>query len=459
MSDLFEQPPAETPEFSASRRPLAARMRPRTLEDIVGQDPILGEGKLLRRAIEADRLSSIILYGPPGCGKTSLAEVIARTTKRAFDRSSGVLSNVAGLRQSLEAAKQRRAVSGRETILFIDEIHRFNKAQQDVLLPYVEEGAVTLIGATTHNPFFFINNPLTSRSQIFQLEPLNAPAVATLIERALKSPEGLGDLQIQMDDNAIAHLAAVCEGDGRRALNALEIAARSTPPEADGTIHITRAVTEESIQKKAVLYDHDEDGHYDTISAFIKSVRGSDPNAALYWLAKMLYAGEDPRFVARRLVILASEDIGNADPRGLSVAVAALGAVDFVGMPEARIALAQATTYLATAPKSNAAYLGLEAALADVKEGRTLPVPRHLRSTGSKRAAKEFGHEGYQYAHDFEGHFVDQEYVPTDKIYYTPSGEGYEEVIRKRIEHWNSLRKAEKRKKSTPATPTKSPPE
>ena len=459
MSDLFESEPAETPQDSAARRPLAARMRPRTLEDIAGQDHILGPGKLLRRAIEADRLSSIILYGPPGCGKTSLAEVIARTTRRAFDRSSGVLSNVAGLRQALEAAKQRRAVSGRETILFIDEIHRFNKAQQDVLLPYVEEGAVTLIGATTHNPFFFINNPLTSRSQIFQLEPLSAEAIGTLLHRALASPEGLARLKLEMDPAAVAHLAAVCEGDARRALNALEIAALTTAPGPDGVIRITRAVTEESIQKKAVVYDHDEDGHYDTISAFIKSVRGSDPNAALYWLAKMLYAGEDPRFVARRLVILASEDIGNADPRGLSVAVAALEAVDFVGMPEARIALAQATTYLATAPKSNAAYLGLEAATADVKEGRTLPVPKHLRSTGSKRAAQAFGHQGYQYAHDFEGHFVDQEYVPTDKIYYQPSAEGYEEVIRKRLEHWESLRKnARKRVPRPPPEPPASPP-
>ena len=447
MSDLFDPSADEAASVPTGSRPLAARMRPRTLDDIAGQEHILGAGKLLRRAIEADRLSSLILYGPPGCGKTTMAEVIARSTRRAFDRSSGVLSNVAGLRKSLEAAKQRRAVSGRDTILFIDEIHRFNKAQQDVLLPYVEEGAVTLIGATTHNPFFFINNPLVSRSQIFQLEPLAPEAIKRLLRRALESPEGLGNLQIQMDEDAMAHLAAVCEGDGRRALNALEIAALTTAPEPDGTIHVTRSVTEESIQKKAVVYDHDEDGHYDTISAFIKSVRGSDPNAALYWLAKMLYAGEDPRFVARRLVILASEDVGNADPRGLSVAVAALGAVDFVGMPEARIALAQATTYLATAPKSNAAYMGLEAATADVKEGRTLPVPRHLRSTGSKRAAKAFGHEGYQYAHDFEGHFVDQEYVPTDKIYYQPSSQGYEDVIRKRIEHWNQLRKSARSKK------------
>jgi putative ATPase len=448
MSDLFQSKDTETPEVSSARRPLAARMRPRTLEDIAGQDHILGEGKLLRRAVEADRLSSIILYGPPGCGKTSLAEVIALSTERAFDRSSGVLSNVAGLRKSLEAAKQRRAASGRETILFIDEIHRFNKAQQDVLLPYVEEGAVTLIGATTHNPFFFINNPLTSRSQIFQLEPLSLEAIGEILRRALAAREGLGRMNIRMDDAAITHLATVCEGDGRRALNALEIAALTTEPDADGAIHITRAITEESIQKKAVLYDHDEDGHYDTISAFIKSIRGSDPNAALYWLAKMLYAGEDPRFVARRLVILASEDIGNADPRGLTVAVATLNAVDFVGMPEARIALAQATTYLATAPKSNAAYKGLEAAMADVKEGRVLPVPRHLRSTGSKQAAKAFGHKGYQYAHDFDGHFVDQEYVPTDKIYYDPTSSGYEEIIRKRIEHWNRLRKSHKQGKT-----------
>jgi putative ATPase len=457
MSDLFTPPPAETPQESSAKRPLAARMRPQTLEEIAGQEHILGPGKLLRRAIEADRLSSLILYGPPGCGKTSLAEVIARSTRRAFDRTSGVLSNVAGLRQSLEAARQRRVVSARETILFIDEIHRFNKAQQDVLLPYVEEGAVTLIGATTHNPFFFINNPLVSRSQVFQLEPLSEAAIETLLQRALQSPVGLAHLPLVLEADAAAHLAAVCEGEARRALNALEIAALTTPPGPDGKIHITRAVTEESIQKKAVVYDHDEDGHYDTISAFIKSVRGSDPNAALYWLAKMIYAGEDPRFIARRLVILASEDIGNADPRGLTVAVAALHAADFVGMPEARIALAQATTYLATAPKSNAAYMGIEAALADVKEGRVLPVPRPLRSTGSKRAAKAFGHEGYQYAHSAPEHFVDQEYVPTDKIYYEPTAQGYEDVIRKRIAHWNSLRAAARRNKKADPPPTTKP--
>jgi putative ATPase len=447
--DLFEQ--NETSAVDVVKQPLAARMRPHTLEEIVGQEHILGHGKLLRRAIEADRLGSVILYGPPGCGKTTLAEVIARTTRRRFERTSGVLANVAILRTHLESAQNRRRTSGEETILFIDEIHRFNKAQQDVLLPYVEDGSITLIGATTHNPFFFINSPLTSRSQIFQLEPLTEPSSLVLLRRALEREEGLKTLKIEADSNALEHLAKVCEGDGRRALNALEIAALTTPRSDDGVVHVTRAAAEESIQKKAVVYDHDEDGHYDTISAFIKSVRGSDPNAALYWLAKMLYAGEDPRFVARRLVILASEDIGNADPRGLTLAVSAMEAADFVGMPEARIILAQATTYLATAPKSNASYLGIEAATNDVQNGRTLPVPRALRSTGSKRAAKEFGHEGYQYAHRFEGHFVDQEYAPTSRIYYEPTDQGYEETIKKRIEHWNGLRKNSRAKKEEAA--------
>ena len=424
-----------------SAQPLAARMRPRTLEDVVGQEHILGPGKLLRRAIEADRLGSVILYGPPGCGKTSLAEVIANVSHRIFERTSGVLAGVEVLRDLLKKAQAEKAHRGRETILFIDEIHRFNKSQQDVLLPYLEEGACTLIGATTHNPFFFINSPLTSRSQIFELEPLHEAAVVTLLERATTSADGLGALKVQADRDALEHLARVCEGDARRALNALEIAALTTAPGADGVIHLTRAITEESIQKKAVVYDHDEDGHYDTISAFIKSVRGSDPHAAIYWLAKMLYAGEDPRFVARRLIILASEDIGNADPRALAVATSALAGVEFVGMPEARIILAQATTYLATAPKSNASYLAIDAAMADIKDGRVLPVPRPLRSTGSKQAAKAFGHTGYQYAHAGAGHFVDQEYVPTSKIYYAPTDQGYEETIAKRLAHWESLRK------------------
>ena len=452
--DMFEQnTEAPAREAPPAIEPLAARMRPRALEEILGQDHLLGPGRLLARAIAADRLGSLILYGPPGCGKTSLAEVIARTTRRRFERASGVTSNVADLRGRCETARLR-AQRGERTILFIDEIHRFNKAQQDVLLPYVEDGSITLIGATTHNPFFFINSPLTSRSQIFELRPLDEASVAALLRRALADPRGLGGRSIAADDDALLHLARVCEGDARRALNALEIAALSTPPDSEGRVRITRAAAEDSIQKKAVVYDHDEDGHYDTISAFIKSVRGSDPHAAVYWLAKMLYAGEDPRFIARRLVILASEDIGNADPRGLTVAVAAMHAAEFVGMPEARIILAQAATYLATAPKSNAAYRAVESALADVKEGRTLPAPLHLRGTGY-RGAERLGHTGYQYAHDAPGHFVDQEYVPTSKVYYEPTEAGYEETIRKRMAYWESRRASPRRAPEAPPAPPK----
>ncbi len=432
--DLFNEPSeSPKPRPGAGTAPLAARVRPKTLDEISGQEHILGTDKLLRRAIEADRLGSIILYGPPGCGKTTLAEVIATTTNRRFERTSGVLANVAILRKLLGAASHWKKMNGQETILFIDEIHRFNKSQQDVLLPYVESGDIILIGATTHNPFFFINTPLNSRSQIFQLQALEEAAIIQVLERALAAPTGLNGL-VSASKDGLEHLAAVCEGDARRALNALEIAALTTPPQENGIVHLTRQEIEESVQKKAVAYDHDEDEHYDTISAFIKSVRGSDPNAAVYWLAKMLYAGEDPRFIARRLVILASEDIGNADPRGLTLAVSAMQAVEFIGMPEGRITLAQATTYLACAPKSNAAYLAVGAALADVENGRTLPVPKHLQS-GPK---PDKGKQKYKYSHNGDGHFVDQEYVPTDKTYYAPTDQGYEATIRKRIEHWNS---------------------
>ena len=443
--DLFDKnkaPEPPKPKAGAGTAPLAARMRPRAIDEIIGQDHILGKGKLLRRAVEADRISSIILYGPPGCGKTSLAEVIALATDRRFERTSGVLANVAILRNILQAAETWKKLHKQDTILFIDEIHRFNKSQQDVLLPYVENGDIILIGATTHNPFFFINTPLNSRSQIFQLNPLSEEAIREVLQRALKHPAGLNEL-VTADEEALAHLAKVCEGDARRSLNALEIAALTTPPGEDGIVRLTKHEIEESVQKKAVSYDHDEDEHYDTISAFIKSVRGSDPDAAIYWLAKMIYAGEDPRFIARRLVILASEDIGNADPRGLTLAVSAMQAVEFIGMPEARITLAQATTYLASAPKSNASYLAVDAALADIKNGRTLPVPKHLRDAHYK-GAKELGHTGYQYAHNGEGHFVDQEYVPTDKVYYSPTDQGYEETIGKRLAFWKSLRKKKK---------------
>lgn len=421
------------------KRPLAARMRPSTLEEVAGQQHLLAPGKLLRRAIEADRLDSIILYGPPGCGKTTLAEVIAKTTRRDFTRASGILGNVAELRKILEPARNRRRTEGRETVLFIDEIHRFNKSQQDILLPYVEEGDVTLIGATTHNPFFFVNAPLVSRSRVFQLEPVPEEELIRLMRRALDHPAGLAGTELEIGDEAFAHLAAVCEGDARKALNALEVAVLTTEPDEDGIIRVGLAEAEESIQKKAVVYDRDGDEHYNTISAFIKSVRGSDPDAAVYWLAKMLVAGEDPRFIARRLLILASEDIGNADPRALPLAASCLQTVEFIGMPEAQLTLSQTTTYLASAPKSNAATLAIGAAMKDVKSGKVHAVPTHLKDA-HYAGAKELGHTGYQYAHDHPYHFVDQEYAPLDRKYYEPTDLGYEKTIRERLAFWNSLR-------------------
>ena len=440
MPDLFSTPdqaPGDPP--AAATAPLAQRMRPRTLDEYAGQEHILGPGKLLRRAIEADRISSIILFGPPGTGKTTLAEIIARATSSRFERLSGVESNVADLRRVIATAANR-AASGVKTILFIDEIHRWNKAQQDVLLPDVERGTVRLIGATTHNPFFYINSPLVSRSQVFQLEPLSPASLLALQKRALADVErGFGKMKVEAADDALAHLAIVSDGDARRCLNALEIAVVTTPPGPDGTIRIDRATAEESIQKKAVVYDADGDQHYDTISAFIKSVRGSDPDAALYWLAKMLHAGEDIRFIARRIVILASEDIGMADSHGLTVAVAAQQAVEFLGMPEARIPLAHATVYLATAPKSNRAYAAIDAALADVKTGVTLAVPRHLRSTGHKTGAKELGHTGYQYSHDAEGAYIPQAYLPEGRRYYDPSDQGAEKRVKERLDYWRAL--------------------
>ena len=445
MSDLFTD--ADATAAPGRNAPLAQRMRPRTLDEYAGQQHILGPGKLLRRAIEADRISSIILFGPPGTGKTTLAEIIASATQSRFERLSGVESNVADLRRVIASAANRLANQGGKTILFIDEIHRWNKAQQDVLLPDVERGTVRLIGATTHNPFFYINSPLVSRSQVFQLEPLAVEDLIALQKRALADDErGFGKQKIAMDDDAIAHLATTADGDARRCLNALEIAIVTTPPRADGKIHIDRATAEESIQKKAVVYDGDGDQHYDTISAFIKSIRGSDPDAALYWLAKMLYAGEDIRFIARRLVISASEDIGMADSNGIVVAIAAQQAVEFVGLPEAQIPLAHATVYLATAPKSNRAYTALGAAQKEVKEGVTLAVPRHLRDGGSKRAKKAFGHEGYQYSHDFEGAYVPQAYLPEGRRYYEPSEQGQEKRVKERLEYWRALFEAAEKK-------------
>ena len=415
-------------------------MRPRQLEEYVGQTHLLAPGQLLRRAIEADRIQSLLFYGPPGTGKTSLAQVIALRTRARFVRLSGVESNVADLRRELAGAANRLTNAGQSTILFIDEIHRFNKAQQDVLLPEVENGTVRLIGATTHNPFFFVNSPLVSRSQIFELRPLTETELVLLLRRALADPErGLGERAIEVEESALQHLARVADGDARKALNALEIAALTTPPEAGGRIWIPLAVAEQSIQKKAVVYDGDGDAHYDTISAFIKSLRGSDPDAALYWLAKMIHAGEDPRFIARRMIISAAEDVGLADPMALVLTQAAAGAAEFVGWPEARIPLAEAAIYLATAHKSNSSLLAIDAALAEVRSGRTLPVPEALRDA-SYAGAKRLGHgEGYQYAHDHPGHFVAQDYLGAVRRYYEPTEQGTEKRIKERVEKWRQL--------------------
>ena len=457
--DLFSapvenQPEAKSPSAAPTWRdkpvqdnfrsqPLAARMRPRNLDEYAGQTHILGPGQLLRRAIEADRIQSLIFYGPPGTGKTSLAQIIARQTKSKFERLSGVESNVADMRRVLSAAANRLENTGASTILFIDEIHRFNKSQQDVLLPDVESGVVKLIGATTHNPFFFVNSPLVSRSQIFELRPLTEEDLFSLLQRALADEErGLGYMKISADENALRHLAKISDGDARKALNALEIAALTTAPEKNGVVKITLEVAEQSIQKKAVVYDGDDDAHYDTISAFIKSMRGSDPDAALYWLAKMIHAGEDPRFIARRIMICAAEDVGLADPMALVLANAAFHTAEFVGWPEARIPLAEATIYIATANKSNSAYLAIDAALADVRSGRTIAVPEHLRDTHYK-GAERLGHgKGYEYAHDGKEHFVPQDYLGADKIYYEPTEQGVEKKIKERLDNWRKQIKA-----------------
>lgn len=448
-NDLFgleaesEMPIAYTDTYSFSKaQPLPSRMRPQSIEDIVGQDHILAEGKLLRRVIESDRFTNLIFYGPPGTGKTTLAEVIAKTTHRRFERLSGVLSNVAAIRSICEIAKQYRKMQG--TVLFIDEIHRFNKSQQDVLLPYIEDGTVTLIGATTHNPGIFINTPLTSRSLVFELHSLTSDAIIQLIRRALLDKErGLGDYHARMEADAERFLATICDGDARRALTALEIAVRSTEP-IDGEVVITGEIVADCVQKRMITYDKNEDQHYDTISAFIKSIRGSDPDAAIYWLAKMLEGGEDPRFIARRLIISASEDIGNADPRALTVAVAAMEAVSFVGMPEARINLAQATIYLASASKSNASYLAIDAAIADIRSGRVQPVPEQIKNVHVKAEGKAKP-DGYKYPHDYNEGVVEQVYMTIPKTYYTPTHHGYEDMIAKRLEWYRAMKQGGKK--------------
>jgi putative ATPase len=409
-------------------------MRPRTVEEFVGQEHFFGPGKLLRRMLQADRLGSLIFYGPPGTGKTALAHVIAQHTRCRFHPLNAVAAGIKDVRELLEEARTTLEDTGQRTILFVDELHRFNRAQQDVLLPDVEEGRVILIGATTQNPFFAINSPLLSRSSIFTFEPLTREHIRTLLQRALADPErGLGNSAVNITAEALDFLAEISDGDARRALTALEVGVLS----AEGQpVEFTLPVAQESIQRKALDYDATGDAHYDVASAFIKSMRGSDPDAAVYWLARMLEAGEDPRFIARRVIICASEDVGNADPQALVVAAAALQSVELVGLPECQLPLAQAVTYIATAPKSNAATLAIGKARDDVRLGRTLPVPKHLRDA-SYRGAEQLGHgEGYQYSHNAPDAWVDQAYLPEERRYYEPVDRGYEAVIRKRLEEW-----------------------
>ena len=414
--------------------PLASRLRPTTLDEVVGQQHIVGKDKLLYRAIKADKLSSLIFYGPPGTGKTTLAKVIANTTSAEFMQINATSAGKKDMEEVVAAAKNNQGMYGKKTILFIDEIHRFNKGQQDYLLPFVEDGTIILIGATTENPYFEVNPALLSRSVIFELKKLSTEDIRTLLLRAVNDTEkGMGSYHAQMDDDALEFLADMANGDARAALTAIELGILTTDRSEDGIIHITLDVASECIQKRVINYDKTGDNHYDTISAFIKSMRGSDPDAAVYYLARMLYAGEDVKFIARRIMILASEDIGNADPQALQVAVAAAQAVERLGMPEARIVLAQAVTYMASAPKSNSAINAIDKAMRVVQETKTPPVPVHLQDAHYKSAGK-LGHgKGYKYAHDYKNHYVKQQYLPdglTGEVFYEPSENGYEQQIR-----------------------------
>lgn len=435
MPGLFDQ---QEKRRLAAARPLAVRMRPRALSEFVGQSHFLGEGKLLTRLLQADRLGSLIFFGPPGTGKTSLAEVIAAHTESRFRRLNAAAAGVKELRAELESARDRLAAGEGRTLLFVDEIHHFNKTQQDVLLPDVEEGIVTLIGATTANPFFSLVSALVSRSHLFEFQPLNTDEIRILLQRAVDDPErGVALPGLEVTDEALEFLIEVCDGDARRALQALEVGARSLP---EGSHVFDLHTAQESVQRKAVVYDADGDQHYDVASAFIKSTRGSDPDAALYWLARMLHAGEDPRFIARRILILASEDVGNADPQALLIANAAAQATERLGMPECRIVLAQAVAYLATAPKSNASYVAIDAALEDVQNQSVVAVPMHLRDR-HYAGAKRLGHgEGYEYAHEGEGGWVDQDYLGVEKTYYQPVDRGFEKEIRKRMDELKGRR-------------------
>lgn len=433
--DLFDYMRANTMEKES---PLASRMRPTTLDEVVGQKHIIGKDKLLYRAIKADKLGSVIFYGPPGTGKTTLAKVIANTTSARFEQINATVAGKKDMEEIVKNAKDSIGMYGQKTILFVDEIHRFNKSQQDYLLPFVEDGTITLIGATTENPYFEVNNALLSRSRIFELKPLEKQDIRELVMRAVYDTEkGMGTYSADITDEAADFLADVANGDARAALNAVELGILTTDKSDDGKVHITIDVAAECIQKRVVRYDHDGDNHYDTISAFIKSMRGSDPDAAVYYLARMLYAGEDVKFIARRIMICASEDVGNADPNALVVAVSAAQAVERIGMPESQIILSQAAAYVATAPKSNAAYMGIAKAMKTVADTRTMPVPAHLQDRHYKGAEK-LGHGlGYKYAHDYPNHYVTQQYLPDGMEgmrFYEPSENGYEKKIREHME-------------------------
>ena len=433
--DLFDYMRANTMEKES---PLASRMRPTTLDEVVGQKHIIGKDKLLYRAIKADKLGSVIFYGPPGTGKTTLAKVIANTTSARFEQINATVAGKKDMEEIVKNAKDSIGMYGQKTILFVDEIHRFNKSQQDYLLPFVEDGTITLIGATTENPYFEVNNALLSRSRIFELKPLEKQDIRELVMRAVYDTEkGMGTYGADITDEAADFLADVANGDARAALNAVELGILTTDKSDDGKIHITIDVAAECIQKRVVRYDHDGDNHYDTISAFIKSMRGSDPDAAVYYLARMLYAGEDVKFIARRIMICASEDVGNADPNALVVAVSAAQAVERIGMPESQIILSQAAAYVATAPKSNAAYMGIAKAMKTVADTRTMPVPAHLQDRHYKGAEK-LGHGlGYKYAHDYPNHYVTQQYLPDGMEgmrFYEPLENGYEKKIREHME-------------------------
>lgn len=431
--DLFEYAKSKTLERES---PLASRLRPRTLEEVVGQEHIVGKNKLLYRAIKADKLTSVIFYGPPGTGKTTLAKVIANTTSASFTQINATSAGKKDMEAVVQKAKESLGMYGQKTILFIDEIHRFNKGQQDYLLPFVEDGTLVLIGATTENPYFEVNSALLSRSAVFELRPLSAENIKVLLQRAVQDKDrGMGSYGAVLDKDALEFLSDMAGGDARSALNAVELAILTTPKSSDGRIHLTLEVVSECIQKRGIRYDKSGDNHYDIISAFIKSMRGSDPDAAVYYLAKMLYAGEDVKFIARRIMILASEDIGNADPQALLVAAAAAQAVERVGMPESQIILAQAVSYMACAPKSNAAVNAISSAMESVKRVHTT-VPAHLQDS-HYRGHEEMGHGvGYKYAHDYPNHYVEQQYLPSEILgerFYEPGDLGYERVIRERM--------------------------